>query len=303
MDIKFTKGVFVDFMVTQRFTLGAIGESVEEGDILQYDGTTVVLNGSQHVIPSIRGAIRVKWIVPQGEVEYVATRTAPVEDPAPRQEKGGPAPFNRAMGAVATDERQVGFATRAAQDRSMLVSDTGASVTSTRSSESEGVAIGRIKTAAQQKTVLTDSSVANRAVQQLDGSAAPARMQPLSKDTSAPAVARTVDPDAQDRAAAARTSRLASLNEGKAAPTPAKVAAPVAPVAADDVSAVEDTDAADRMRLARLVIPDFDWDLHVQWKARVKLALTRRDDPVYLTAILAVETETVRKHIAAALRG
>jgi len=39
------------------------------------------------------------------------------------------------------------------------------------------------------------------------------------------------------------------------------------------------------------------------WSSRVKAALAKREDPMYLNAILAVETDTVKKHIAKGLRG
>jgi hypothetical protein len=60
---------------------------------------------------------------------------------------------------------------------------------------------------------------------------------------------------------------------------------------------------ATKIAMIRLAVPNFNWDLTRQWKARVKDAVEKHGgDPLYLTGILAVETDTVKEHINEALR-
>jgi len=52
----------------------------------------------------------------------------------------------------------------------------------------------------------------------------------------------------------------------------------------------------------RAFVPDFDWDLSRPWKSRVSDAVKNHgDDPMWLKGILSVESDSVKKHIQAAL--
>ena len=62
--IRFTPGRMERFISTKGFTLGGTNMSVYEGMEILFDGTNVELHGSRFVLPTLRGAIKMGWIVP-----------------------------------------------------------------------------------------------------------------------------------------------------------------------------------------------------------------------------------------------
>lgn len=52
-----------------------------------------------------------------------------------------------------------------------------------------------------------------------------------------------------------------------------------------------------KIETIRQFVPGFEWDLKEQWRVRVKKALGFKDNMPVLNAVLAIETETVRKHV------
>lgn len=64
IQIRFIPGKMERFISTKSFTLGGTNYSVYEGMELLFDGTNVELNGNRFVLPTLRGAIRMGWVVP-----------------------------------------------------------------------------------------------------------------------------------------------------------------------------------------------------------------------------------------------
>lgn len=62
--IRFTPGKMERFISTKSFTMGGTNMSVYEGMEILFDGTNVELHGSRFVLPTLRGAIKMGWIVP-----------------------------------------------------------------------------------------------------------------------------------------------------------------------------------------------------------------------------------------------
>lgn len=53
-----------------------------------------------------------------------------------------------------------------------------------------------------------------------------------------------------------------------------------------------------KMEVAKALCPGFEWDKTQHWQTRVKTAVDRgQTDPMFLKAVMAVEDETVKKHI------
>lgn len=105
-------------------------------------------------------------------------------------------------------------------------------------------------------------------------------------------------------AEAARKARKAQVESFEAPKAEApKAEAPKVELAAEEAEEPVDlATLAAKVALVRAVIPKFEWDLTRPWKARVTDAVkTYGKNPLYLNGILSVETETVKKHIAAAL--
>lgn len=62
--IRFVPGKMERFISTKAFTLGGTNYSVYAGMEILFDGTNVELHGSRFVLPTLRGAIKMGWIVP-----------------------------------------------------------------------------------------------------------------------------------------------------------------------------------------------------------------------------------------------
>lgn len=331
MDIQFTKGKFLTIRAAKKVHLGAVEVDVYEGDEFEYDGQTLRIGGKEHNVPNLRAGIRAGWFVVDGAAPVVAP---PAATPTTLSDK-----LRRPVQTIEDDERQVGFATKTARDRA-----AGVSAVSPAASD-EGVPVGKVRIAAHQRTVLTDSSAVSQEISRLDNMTAKVTRAPvatgdvqeaaagdelediLPEVTSAgkPSPGRAGDGHdgmtAEERADAARRARIASVASAPAAPPvdPSEVAAvaEAAEAAEDDVAGLfgdlvadpeSDADTAGmdaaqaRMALAKLAVPGFEWDLSAPWRTRVKVALSRRDDPVYMNAIMAVETDTVKKHVAEGLK-
>jgi len=333
MDIQFTRGNFITLRAAKKVHLGAVEVDVYEGDKFEYDGQTLRIGGKDYNVPNLRAGIRAGWFVPDGTAPAAAPK-APAAAPTTLSDK-----LRRPVQTIEDDERQVGFATKTARDRA-----SGTPAVPPAASD-EGVPVGKVRIAAHQRTVLTDSSSVSQEISRLDNMTAKVTRAPVATgdvqeaaagdeledilpdvpSAGKPAPGRAGDGHdgmtAEERADAARRARLASVAVAPAAP----------PVAPDEVSAVAEAaesspdDVADlfgdlvtdpdseadtsgmdaakaRMALAKLAVPGFDWDLSAPWRTRVKTALSRRDDPVYMNAIMAVETDTVKRHVAEGLK-
>jgi hypothetical protein len=65
-DLSYTTGVFREFKATVRFHLGKIQTDVYKDSVIQFDGSTLKLDGGQHSLPELRSAIKAGWLVPTG---------------------------------------------------------------------------------------------------------------------------------------------------------------------------------------------------------------------------------------------
>jgi hypothetical protein len=109
--IEFKPGEFLTFKATTKFHLGTLERDVEEGEELDFDGTTVKLSdGQTHSIAKLRGCIRAGWLALAGE-EAPRYRPKPAgiqvraADPMKAQAEGTAAKFS--MENVADEETVV----------------------------------------------------------------------------------------------------------------------------------------------------------------------------------------------------
>jgi hypothetical protein len=70
--IRFMPGKMGRYISTKSFTLGGTNYSVYAGMEILFDGTNVELNGNRFVLPTLRGAIRMGWVVPAEEYDAEA---------------------------------------------------------------------------------------------------------------------------------------------------------------------------------------------------------------------------------------
>ena len=92
---------------------------------------------------------------------------------------------------------------------------------------------------------------------------------------------------------------MLSLTKSPTPPQDDVVVGDAAVVAAAETMA---PDAALKIAMIKMVVPNFSWDLTKHWKTRVKEAVENwSSNPLYLNGILAVETDAVKTGITAAL--
>lgn len=61
--IKFRPGQMVQFLSTKSFALGNTGYTIAEGMEVLFDGTNVEVGGHKFVLPTLRGALKLGWLV------------------------------------------------------------------------------------------------------------------------------------------------------------------------------------------------------------------------------------------------
>ena len=111
--IKFRPGQMDRFISTKSFTLGGTNYSVYDGMEILFDGTNVELNGTRFVLPTLRGAIRMGWLV---RAEDYNPDAGPVANPSanigvrPANDLGNnplSPPKKNAVTTIESDERVV----------------------------------------------------------------------------------------------------------------------------------------------------------------------------------------------------
>jgi hypothetical protein len=289
MDMRFTKGQFVTLRAAKKVHLGSLARDIEEGDMVEYDGQTLRHSGEDLAVSNLRAAIRAGWFTSEDTSVTIDTDHEPE------------APKHKTVTAIENDERFVSFATKEARDRA-TAPKTPVTKADIEANAAEGKAVGRVRVPSHQRTVVADASTANSEISRMENLSAPRKtvatgdvQEALSGDDLEDLLPEAVssrkpspgpDAEALARAEATRQSRLASV---QVAEEPA----------ATDV-AVSASEA--RMAVVKLALPDFEWDLNAHWRSRVKTALSHKDNPLWLNAIMAVEIDSVKKHIAEALK-
>lgn len=323
MEIEFKSGEFQDFRAVTKFHVGQIERDIVEGEVLQFDGQVARIGGSEQPLSSLRGAIKVGWLVPSSDT---TSKYRPKSAQAPMRPAQGQDRKAVGVQTVTDDERDLG-SVKNVRDRGDGIVKRNA-VVRDDSDGSEGVTVGKIRSPAVRKTELTGANATkiSQEIQRTDNTSGTSGklVEPVAKvtttgdveearvgenveellgqkaaSTSKPAAGPAGEGDsphltAAEKAAKARAARLAQVSQSTAASSPAPVSA--------EAGTEAPVDAEDRITLVRTVLPEFEWDLTRQWRVRVKEAVEKQGDPLYLIGILAVESDAVKKHVQAALQ-
>jgi len=189
---------------------------------------------------------------------------------------------------------------------------------------SEGVAVAKVRTSNKQRTVLTDISVAEAELAKLDDIPPPKAQKIEGGSSSGGMVVAKVTPSVKkvvvtDASAADR--EIAKL-DGSPPPKAEKLVTAKAPNE-EDIRSVGPGGATGDVSEARAgdsladLLPDaattgvpapgpagegFSWDMSKHWRERVKIAVHNYgNDPSTLDRIMAIEIDSVKKHITSEL--
>lgn len=64
-DIVFRSGEFQIFRANTKFHFGPLERNIEEGELIEFDGTTMLYEGEKYSMPKLRGPIKAGWLVPK----------------------------------------------------------------------------------------------------------------------------------------------------------------------------------------------------------------------------------------------
>lgn len=346
--IQFQRGEFLTFRAVSDIHLGQYEISISEGDYVEFDGQTLRYAGEDRHLPTLKGAIKVGWLVPEGEEGQYIPQPANITVHSAQQttqsrthRDGG-----RRMVAVMDDEREVGTVVNR-QNRVASANAAGigahATIVAEDGSVNDGRVVGRFKTKAVADPVPlnrmgqvikeTEAVTRPRVVTAADlnpepeyieadedaefaraaaREAAAERAAAIAAERRAQAIssAKKVDPriSMPDRPSVTITPGMTPIGDsddgevvatvGSRTPTekPARTArAEEPPVDAAIVAA--------KIEAIRAFVPGFDWDITEPWQVRVQKALDLKNNMPVLNAVLAIETDVVKKHVMMSLYG
>ena len=249
-DIQFIRGTFHLFRATTKIHLGSLEKDILQDDLIEFDGQIVKLGLEEFSLPALKSGIKLGWLVPEGDTSVYIPQSSGVKvRPACSDSDEGGVEF-RSQPVIVSDDQRV-------------VSTLGSASLGQREgklTDQDGQAVGKIKTSARQRTVITDASQVDREINRLASTPPPkVDMLPISG------------------------SELQDI----------VLDAAVTPIPKKGVIAIK-TASSDKV----VEIGGIRWDKGVQWRRRAKLAVDKyKDNPKILDAIRSIEAPSVQKLI------
>ena len=289
MSIEFTRGVFITFEATTIIHLGRLERNISKGDLVEFDGISLKIGGEEVSMPELKAGIKRGWLrKPEpssqlpAEPEKKTRIELEVEHIYDEETKVGS--IDQALEKVVKEEPKNKYPVQvsSADDDTMTISGihntSGASVGGA-SSASDGLGLGeaqdaksvplQMKTATQQKTVLSDAS---SIAQQISA------LETMETSFSADVLEYKTDEQAEE-VSEESIDILNAVDSGDVSPT----------------GTVEVGGKNDKI----VTLPSgVEWDKSLHWTKKVKIAVeTYGSNPQILDEIKSVESETIGKNI------
>ena len=300
-DFTFKKGTFVQLKANSTIHLGRLERNIYEGDIIEFDGFSLKFNGQQTDMPELKAGLKRGWLALVEEssepvAEVAPTPVAPAKKEMPvqtvydeeravaevkPQQEEAPKKFPLVVESQDDDIRPV-----AKVENKSGADIAGASSAGDGISESQGaesVSTIKLKTAANNKTVISDGSQASAEISKLDN------MQASVTKTAMEVVAVEEQPELED------FFEEAEEGESSQAEDQALENAQILQAIDGDVEPAQGAVAVGKDNSKIKVLPGgVEWDTSKHWSKRAKIALEMYgDDQATLEAIMAVETKGV----------
>jgi len=261
--MDFSKGDFRAYRATTKIHLGKIERDIFEGDIIEFDGHTLKHGGEEFALSTVRGAISAGWFVDSTDnvSKYIPQKAGIKIRPAQAADIRNRGEEMEVVEA-SDEERVVGTLADA-----KLGSRDGRI---TEMETQEGIAVGKIKTAAVQTTTVVDSNQAAQEIRRLD-------------NTPPPKVENTKKVATGDVDVAMTGESLTEILPDAAVQTIKK---------SGGVNVISLETSAGTIA----------WDTGVHWKTRAKTAVTKYGkDAEAIAAIVKAESPGVQKAIKKAM--
>ena len=278
---QFVKGAFQTFRSITKIHLGALSDNLLEGEEIDFDGFTMRRGGQDHALHSLRGAVQAGWLVLHHapETKYVPQPAGVVVH---KSDGFSDAEINLSV-SVDADAVEVGSLSSVRPDNAPAMHKAANAGEKHVQNDSEGVVVARFKTSAKQGAVQIGKDD-RQVVKSLDNK--------TSVDVERVATATATATATGDVQEAISGDTLEDL-----LPNAASTGTPP-PGVFNDGEQVTAASSDLGLSLIQQFIPDFGWDLKVQWAKRAKIAVEQYGKiPAVLNYILSVETDAVKAHI------
>jgi len=150
----FTKGDFQEYRAITKINVGALDTNLEKDEVIAFDGTTMIRGGSEETVPSLRGAIKVGWLV---TVENTTATYTP---------KASGVKVHK---AISTGEKQEEVTLQTIVEEEREVSTVTKDLSTVSGDQNEGRVIARFKNSPKAGTVRVDQ-ITDTTIQSIDNS-------------------------------------------------------------------------------------------------------------------------------------
>lgn len=145
---QFSKGDFQAFKALTKVHLGSIGENLESGEVVLFDGSVLRRGSQDHPFPALRGAIKVGWLVPDTDTKSVYAPKAADIQIGDAVSKGEKRDMRPSKVTVAVDEQNVGDLQQV-RGPDAPATHQAKNAGQTNQPASDGVVIAKLKTPAK----------------------------------------------------------------------------------------------------------------------------------------------------------
>jgi hypothetical protein len=319
-NVTFQAGVFNAYRATNKIHLGQIALDLPEGEVVQYDGTTMKWGGKEHTVPALGAAIKAGWLVDATDKEskYVPKPAGVVVHSASNAKQEivlEPTFVDETLAGTLADSQAK---RKEAMDKS-LEKDFGAS--SVEGINNIGVQVGASKPMNLESAPVTVGS--NVGSVSVDMTVKPTMKKnvDLTVEQEPVVVRKLGSPTGKKETIEVTENEGVTIGKIKTAASQKTVITDSASVNSrirqldsltspqtEKIPVVkEEPDGEVIAQVAPEVAPviqagEFVWDMKPHWKKRVQLATEKYGkDPEALEKIYAKELPNVTKHIKAAL--
>jgi hypothetical protein len=316
--IEFVTGEFQTFKVLRKVHLGSLGRDLREGQLVKFDGQTMVLGSEQIPYDGLHAAIRSQWVVP--EEDQTSTYTPRANDikitPAQLDNPNDRAKSKMSIQTVSDEQRVVGslegFNQRQEDSKKARTDQGGIPVGEVQVSDgganSEFLPMDAPDTP-RKKYAVVQEDVGDKIVKTVDGAmkTQPRKIPPARTKTvvgidsireeDSGGSSMNIVSDAPSEGVVVQTRKITTKTqqkwtEGKDQPEPL----PQTPK--DTVRSSKTQEGAEpRVNTATESPKEFSWDTSAHWQTRVKRAVAYKDQPDRLDHILSVEKPSVARKI------
>lgn len=285
------------YIASTRFAIGlGVNESltVNKGTIVTYDGTVAHIEGTNHTLPSLGSAIKARWLVSEEDVGHAFTpKSANISMRHPTDEgKAG------TVASTVTSESEQEVGTLTSRNESLASRSEGQEVSAGFSTPAINTAKGVDRLSQNSDDGYGDISNKVANLQKAEKAKMERELQSLRQQLQ----------DAQQPQTEVREGiRFNTSGVSSKASDTTRVVAETAETVWDGedsavVGSVNKAEAvssgnADQLKLARMMVPSFEWDFDAHWKTKIKV-IEEKGDFLFAAAAFAVETPAMKKHIS-----